>query len=51
MKEKVMSRVLVGFGKTTDFRGQTRMDADGRGYTRTDMDFLNVCYTKAPSGQ
>ena len=38
-----MSRVHVGLDKITDFRGRTE------GYT--DMDFLNVCYTKAPSGQ
>ena len=45
MKVKIMSRVLVGFGETTENRG--------RGYTRTemDMDFLNVCYTRAPKGQ
>ena len=43
MDEKIMSRVLVGFDETTDFRGR---------YTETemDMDFLNVCYTRAPKG-
>ena len=45
IKVEIMSRVLVGFGETTENRGRT--------HTRTemDMDFLNVCYTKAPSGQ
>ena len=43
MDVKIMSRVLVGFDETSVFRGR------GRG--RTDMDFLNVCHTKAPSGQ
>ena len=41
MDVKIMSRVLVGFDETSVFRGRTR----------TDMDFLNVCHTKAPSGQ
>ena len=48
MDVKIMSRVLVGFGETADHRGRTPdADADGR----TDMDFLNVCYTRAPKGQ
>ena len=40
-----MSRVLVGFDETFVFRGRTRIHAE------MDMDFLNVCYTRAPSGQ
>ena len=32
MDVKIMSRVLVGFDKTTDFRGYTRMDGDGHGF-------------------
>ena len=47
MNEKIMSRVLVGFDETTDFRGRT----DGRTHAEMDMDFLNVCHTRAPSGQ
>ena len=43
MDVKIMSRVLVGFDETSVFRGRTD--------THTDMDFLNVCHTKAPSGQ
>ena len=31
MDEKIMSRVLVGFDKTTDFRGRTP-DGDGHGF-------------------
>ena len=38
-----MSRVLVGFDETTENRGHTE--------PQTDMDFWNVSYTKAPSGQ
>ena len=30
MKGKIMSRVLVGFGETTETRGRTDADADGR---------------------
>ena len=43
-----MSRVLVGFGETADHRGRT---PDGRTDAEMDMDFLNVCYTRAPKGQ
>ena len=43
MRLKIMSRVLVGFGETIDFRG--------RGQREMDMDFLNVCHTRAPKGQ
>ena len=43
MDVKIMSRVLVGFGETIDFRG--------RGQREMDMDFLNVCHTRAPKGQ
>ena len=46
MKVKIMSRVLVGFGETTETRGH-RTDT----YTEMDMDFLDVCYTRAPKGQ
>ena len=43
MKAKLMSRVLDVVGEMTENRGRTR--------TQVDMDFLNVCHTKAPSGQ
>ena len=32
MKVKIMSRVLVGFDKTTDFRGRTDGRGDGHGF-------------------
>ena len=32
MKAKIMSRVLAGFDKTTDFRGRGRGDTGGHGF-------------------